>query len=86
MDAVTTPQRMCAGCRERAAKDALVRLVWDGETSVVVDLHQRLPGRGVYLHPACAARALKSRAIGRGLRRNLDGREVGNVLATLPVG
>lgn len=77
---------MCAGCRGRADKDALVRLVWDGADGVLIDERQRLPGRGVYLHPGCAERAVKSRAIGRGLRRTLDGPAVGNVLATLPVG
>ncbi|MFT3970556.1 MAG: YlxR family protein [Micropruina sp.] len=80
------PQRMCAGCRARADKDALLRLVWDGGSSVLIDERQRLPGRGVYLHPDCVQRALKSRAIGRGLRRSLDGAAVGNVLAVLSVG
>jgi uncharacterized protein len=83
---MTTPQRMCAGCRVRADKDALLRLVWDGGSSVRVDDRQRLPGRGVYLHPACAPRALKSRAIGRGLRRSLDHAAVGNVLLSRSVG
>ena len=83
---MTAPQRMCAGCRGRADKGSLIRLVWDGGTSVVIDERQRLPGRGIYLHRACVARALKSKAIGRGLRRTLDGAAVGNALATLSVG
>lgn len=77
---------MCAGCRERADKASLVRLVWNGADSVTVDARQRLPGRGVYLHPGCAERALKSRAIARGLRRNLDGAAVRAVLDSLSVG
>ena len=83
---MTTPQRMCAGCRARADKDALLRLVWDGDASVVLDERQRLPGRGVYLHPGCAARAVKSRAIGPGLRRTLDHAAVSKVLLSRPVG
>ncbi len=83
---MTAPQRMCAGCRGRADKSSLTRLVWDGASSVLIDERQQLPGRGVYLHPGCVARALKSKAIGRGLRHNLDGAAVGNVLATLSVG
>ncbi len=83
---MTAPQRMCAGCRVRADQGSLVRLVWDGGSSVLIDERQRLPGRGVYLHPRCVARALKSKAIGRGLRRSLDAATVGNVLATLSVG
>ena len=77
---------MCAGCRERADKHTLIRLVWDGADSVLVDQHQRLEGRGVYLHQGCAQRAMKSRAIGRGLRRTLDNASVGNVLASYTVG
>lgn len=80
---MTTPQRMCAGCRLRADKPALVRLVWDGASGVLVDERQRLPGRGVYLHPECAPRAIKSRAIGRGLRRGVDNAAVARVLGTL---
>ena len=83
---MTNPQRMCAGCRARADKGALLRLVWDGGSSVLLDEHQRLPGRGVYLHPECATRALKTRAIGRGLRRSLDHAAVGNVLVGRSVG
>ncbi len=83
---MTAPQRTCAGCRGRAGKSSLIRLVWDGASSVVIDERQRLPGRGVYLHPTCVARALKSKAIGRGLRRGLDNAAVGNALVTLSVG
>jgi len=77
---------MCAGCRERADKHTLIRLIWDGADSVLVDHKHHLPGRGVYLHPGCAQRALKTRAIGRGLRRAVDNGAVANVLASLPVG
>ncbi|MFT3861575.1 YlxR family protein [Micropruina sp.] len=83
---MTMPQRMCAGCRARADKTALVRLVWDGAESVIVDRLQRLPGRGVYLHAGCAERALRARALARGLRRPIDGAAVRRVLSTLPVG
>ncbi len=74
---------MCAGCRERADKRTLIRLVWNGADSVTVDQRQRLPGRGVYLHAPCAERALKTRAIARGLRRTLDGAALREVLTAL---
>lgn len=77
---------MCAGCRQRADKPTLVRLVWDGASSVLIDERQRLPGRGVYLHPACGPQALKARAIGRGLRRGLDNAAIGIVLDALSAG
>jgi predicted RNA-binding protein YlxR (DUF448 family) len=65
---VVKPVRTCVGCRRKADKSELVRLVWQG--TVVVDRAQRAPGRGAYLHPgpACAALAVKRRSLGRALR------------------
>ena len=60
--------RTCVGCRRRAAKSELVRLVW--QQTVVVDDRRRLPGRGAYLHPGpdCLALAVRRRSLGRALR------------------
>lgn len=65
---VTIPMRQCAGCREKAPRAELVRLVRDGKETVRVDAAKVLPGRGVNLHPSCLERALRTRAIVRGLR------------------
>ena len=73
---------MCAGCRERVPAERLVRLVWqDGR--VVVDPRRRQPGRGVNLHPECAPLVLRNRGVQRGLRRELDGVQVRELLAGL---
>jgi predicted RNA-binding protein YlxR (DUF448 family) len=78
----TTPLRTCVGCRSRAAKQHLSRLVWDeGTARVVSDPLQVRPGRGVYLHPECADRALRNRGVGRGLRRPVVAEQVRTVLA-----
>ena len=75
--------RTCIGCRRTAAKLTLVRLVWDaGAAGVVVDRKQVLPGRGCYLHPGCGGAAVKRRAVGRALRRVVDGDQVAALLAT----
>ncbi len=60
--------RTCVGCRRKAEKSELVRLVW--QQTCVVDPAQREPGRGAYLHrgPDCLAAALKRRSLGRALR------------------
>lgn len=65
---VTIPMRQCAGCREKAPRADLVRLVQDGKETVRVDAAKVLPGRGVNLHHGCLDRALRTRAIVRGLR------------------
>ena len=75
---------MCAGCRGRASVSELVRLAWqDGR--VVVDERRRLPGRGVNLHPGCAPKLLRNRAVPRGLRREVDGGQLKELLDSLAV-
>jgi predicted RNA-binding protein YlxR (DUF448 family) len=57
------------GCRERADRAALLRVVLvDG--TLVVDLERRLPGRGASVHPdpTCVELAAKRRAFPRALR------------------
>jgi len=63
------PVRTCLGCRQRAPRSSLVRLVArDGR--VVVDAAARLPGRGAWVHPtsACVTTATQRKAFGRALR------------------
>ena len=65
--------RTCIGCRERADKTALVRLVAVRESSTTVvtpDLRGSLPGRGAHLHPTtrCLELATRRKAFGRALR------------------
>ncbi|MGC3954131.1 MAG: YlxR family protein [Propionicimonas sp.] len=77
------PIRMCAGCRGRAPRSELLRLVWQPGTGVVLDAERRLPGRGVNLHAGCAALVLRNRGVGRGLRREVDGEQLRELLGSL---
>jgi predicted RNA-binding protein YlxR (DUF448 family) len=63
------PVRTCVGCRQRAAKSSLLRLVVAGDV-IVPDPGARLPGRGAYLHPSqgCLELAQRRRALVRALR------------------
>ncbi|GGW81903.1 DNA-binding protein [Streptomyces lucensis JCM 4490] len=63
------PERTCVGCRERAAKDDLLRIV-KSEDACVPDPRGTLPGRGAYVHPAlvCLDLAVRRRAFPRALR------------------
>ncbi|HEV3381376.1 MAG TPA: YlxR family protein [Trebonia sp.] len=63
------PVRTCVGCKERAAKSSLLRLVAAG-SGIVPDPQARQPGRGAYLHPsrACFELAQRRRAFPRALR------------------
>ena len=63
------PVRTCLGCRLRAPRSSLVRVVArDGRA--VVDAAARLPGRGAWVHPddGCVENAIRRRAFGRALR------------------
>jgi len=70
----TGPVRTCVGCRARASRAVLLRVVAveAGDVTVVLpDPHHRLTGRGAWLHPdpSCLELAERRRAIPRALRR-----------------
>lgn len=68
------PQRMCVSCREHDAKRGLIRIVRTPEGRVERDPTGRKNGRGAYLchKPACWERALKSGALARALKTEID--------------
>ncbi|MFJ8313667.1 MULTISPECIES: YlxR family protein [unclassified Streptomyces] len=63
------PERTCVGCRERAAKSDLLRIV-AVEGACAPDPRGTLPGRGAYVHPAsvCLDLAVRRRAFSRAFR------------------
>lgn len=66
--------RICAGCKQRAGRDSLLRLVLAGQPPVLVpDVRRRAGGRGVSVHPrrACLERAVRRGAFSRAFRREL---------------
>ena len=70
---LTEVLRTCIGCRERADKATLVRVVAAKESTTTVvtpDLSRSLPGRGAHLHPTerCLELATRRKAFGRALR------------------
>ncbi|QBR94128.1 YlxR family protein [Nocardioides euryhalodurans] len=85
-----TPVRTCIGCREKAPKRELLRVVIgtgdDGRPAAVPDPDGTAPGRGAHLHPtsACYDLAVRRRAFSRALRarEGLAGAPVGEFLAS----
>lgn len=75
------------GCRERAAKSDLLRIVAI-EDECVPDPRGTLPGRGAYVHPAvvCLDLAVRRRAFPRALRSRsaLDTAELRKVVEATP--
>ena len=63
------PMRQCVGCRETKAKKELVRVVRSPEGEISLDFRGKDPGRGAYVCPQaeCLRRAIKSKALERGL-------------------
>ncbi|MBA3233267.1 MAG: YlxR family protein [Propionibacteriales bacterium] len=67
------PVRTCVGCRERATKSELLRVVATPDLpgrAVAPDETGRQPGRGAHLHPTpeCLDQAERRRAFPRALR------------------
>ncbi|WP_243395356.1 YlxR family protein [Nocardioides currus] len=66
--------RTCVGCRARAAKSELLRVVVgsdaQGQPAVSPDPRGTAPGRGAHLHPTrkCYDLAVRRRAFSRALR------------------
>lgn len=63
------------GCRQRAEKSGLLRVVRSPDGAVHVDLADGSSGRGAYVHPRpeCATLAAARGSLGRSLRVTLDG-------------
>ena len=61
------PMRMCAGCRERAPKKELIRVVRTPDGRLLLDARDKAPGRGAYIcrKAECLQKARKSRALER---------------------
>jgi predicted RNA-binding protein YlxR (DUF448 family) len=78
------------GCRERAARSELLRVVAGSDQdgpAVVPDPDRTAPGRGAHLHPttACYDLAVRRRAFARALRlgQGLPSAAVGEYLSRL---
>jgi uncharacterized protein len=70
---MSSPVRTCVGCRQRAAKHDLLRVIAQDlghGPQVVPDPAGRADGRGAYLHPTtiCLDLAVRRRAFARALR------------------
>ncbi|PVG83031.1 hypothetical protein DDE18_09995 [Nocardioides gansuensis] len=86
------PVRTCVGCRTRAARSELLRVVAgsgpDGLPAVVPDPGHTAPGRGAHLHPTseCYEQAVRRRAFTRALRlsEGLPSTPVADYIASLP--
>ncbi|MFT4281777.1 YlxR family protein [Microbacterium sp. TNHR37B] len=63
------PVRTCVGCRVRAPRSSLLRVVARNGV-LVIDEKAVLPGRGAWVHDTdeCKDTALRRRAFGRALR------------------
>ena len=74
------PARTCVGCRTRAPKSELVRIV-AGPDGIAIDRRGDAPGRGAYVHrdPACLAVAERPGVLGRALRTGPASDEVGRL-------
>ena len=75
------PERTCVGCRSRAAKGKLLRVVRSPRGDVEVDPSGSAQGRGAYLHrdPSCVRAAVRAGVLARALRTGLGENELGKL-------
>ena len=68
------PMRMCAGCRERAPKKELIRVVRTPQGDLLLDARYKAPGRGAYIcrKAECLKKARKSKALERALNISIS--------------
>jgi uncharacterized protein len=73
-DEETGPVRRCALTRDRKPKEDLIRFVLGPDGTVVPDLRERLPGRGVWLTATkdCVAEAAKRNAFAAALKTKVS--------------
>ncbi|MCD6021879.1 MAG: hypothetical protein K0R20_1589 [Actinomycetia bacterium] len=71
------PERSCVGCRKRAPKADLLRIVRSA-AGARVDLTGSASGRGAYVHrdPTCADAAVRRGAVASALRSGLTQEEL----------
>jgi predicted RNA-binding protein YlxR (DUF448 family) len=79
------PERTCVGCRQKATKGSLVRIVRTADGKLRVDPTGKVPGRGAYVHRAreCASVALHKGALARTLKVALGAEEVASLVAEI---
>ncbi len=72
--ATHVPERTCVGCRIKAPKGSLLRIVRRPEGVIAIDPVGTAPGRGAYVHRdmSCVELALRRGSLGRALRTGLD--------------
>lgn len=85
MPVAGAPLRTCVGCRERAEKARLVRLVVAEGKGVRVDRTGSAPGRGAYVHPDhdCVEACIVGGGLSRALRVGLNERGAATLRADL---
>jgi uncharacterized protein len=70
---VAVPTRTCIGCRRKAPKEELVRIVRARGGEVVLDRSGHAPGRGAYVcNVGCLSQVVRRRGVGRHLRADVE--------------
>ncbi len=79
------PERMCVGCRSKAEKRALIRVVRSPIGRIALDPTGRAAGRGAYVHPSgeCLRLAVRRGAIARALQSPLEQAEAARLMEDL---
>ena len=79
------PERTCVGCRGRATKAELIRIVRGSSGEAELDRTRSAPGRGAYLHRvrACVELAFARGSPARALRTSVSADRAATLMADI---
>ena len=82
---MSCPERTCAVCRNKAEKDAFIRIVNQKNGEISIDDSYKKEGRGMYIcrNKECISKAIKTRAVSRVFKRDVGNNiyeDLGNLL------
>ena len=63
-------ERTCMACRNKAEKDAFIRVVKEPDGNICIDNTYKKNGRGMYIckNKECVGKAIKTRAVSRAFK------------------
>lgn len=79
------PQRKCIACQERDNKKSLIRIVKTKDGQIFLDPTGRANGRGAYVCQTheCLNKAIKSKALNRAFKMDVDDEVYSHLLVEL---
>ena len=69
--------RTCIGCKAKKEKSELIRIIKNNQNEILLDLNQKLSGRGAYIcnDKNCFEKVVKANKLKLALKTNIDSKK-----------